>query len=178
MIAGCLDLKANTSAEGLYLSTFGQFLLTSTPYLPSTPPCLSLFVPGPRAKRTSSTPGIAITLQPQTGLEGTMSYPTLPPVTPQKPLPGAFFQTPVPSNAFDPPQRSIPRPTAQPNPTPQALPRFPPSLKPAPAQNVKTEERAARTVNDTLTQETRYPDLDSYLSRKWARNSMCFCGFG
>ncbi|KAL4803154.1 Non-repetitive/WGA-negative nucleoporin C-terminal-domain-containing protein [Aspergillus unguis] len=94
-----------------------------------------------------------------------MSYPTLPPVTPQKPLPGAFYQTPAPSNALNPPQPISPQPTAQPNQTPQALPRYPPALKPAPAQNTNTEDRAARTVNDTLTQEARYPDLDSYLSQ-------------
>ncbi|KAL4914088.1 Non-repetitive/WGA-negative nucleoporin C-terminal-domain-containing protein [Aspergillus aurantiobrunneus] len=96
-----------------------------------------------------------------------MSYPTLPPATPQKPLPGAFFQTPAPSNALNPPQPTSPQPTTQPiNPASQAaLPRFPLSLKPAPAQNLNTEERAAQTVNDTLTQEARYPDLDSYLSQ-------------
>ncbi len=97
-----------------------------------------------------------------------MSYPVLPPVTPQKPLPGAFFQTPAPGNALNQPQPTPPQPTAQPaNAAAQpVLPRFPPALKPAPAQNLNTEERAARTVNDTLTQEARYPDLDSYLSRK------------
>ncbi|KAL4927321.1 putative non-repetitive nucleoporin [Aspergillus undulatus] len=97
-----------------------------------------------------------------------MSYPSLPPVTPQKPLPGAFFQTPAPGNALNPPQPTAPQPTAQPSnnqASQPALPRLPPSLKPAPAQVLNTEERAARTVNDTLTQEARYPDLDSYLSQ-------------
>ncbi|RDW83688.1 putative non-repetitive nucleoporin [Aspergillus mulundensis] len=95
-----------------------------------------------------------------------MSYPQLPPLTPLKPLPGAF-ETPAPDNALYPPrttssaqqraQRSSPG-------GPPVLPRFPPSIKPAP-QDLNTEERAARTVNDTLTQEARYPDLDSYLSQ-------------
>ncbi|KAL5001002.1 Non-repetitive/WGA-negative nucleoporin C-terminal-domain-containing protein [Aspergillus recurvatus] len=95
-----------------------------------------------------------------------MSYPSLPPVTPQKPLPGAFFQTPAPGNALNPPQPTSAQQTAQPSsPAGQpVLPRFPPSIKPAP-QNLNTEERAARTINDTLTQEARYPDLDSYLSQ-------------
>ncbi|KAL4865547.1 hypothetical protein BDV12DRAFT_148286 [Aspergillus spectabilis] len=97
-----------------------------------------------------------------------MSYPTLPPVTPQKPLPGAFLQTPAPSNALNPPQPTSPQPTTQlTNPASQGtLPRYPPSsiLKPAvPVLNI--QERAARTVNDTLTQEARYPDLDSYLAQ-------------
>ncbi|KAL4876668.1 Non-repetitive/WGA-negative nucleoporin C-terminal-domain-containing protein [Aspergillus karnatakaensis] len=99
-----------------------------------------------------------------------MSYPTLPPVTPQKPLPGAFFQTPAPNNALNPPQPTSPQPFTQQRTSPTSqvsLPRFPPSsiLKPAAPAVVKTEERAARTVNDTLTQEARYPDLDSYLSQ-------------
>ncbi|KAI9368699.1 Non-repetitive/WGA-negative nucleoporin C-terminal-domain-containing protein [Aspergillus egyptiacus] len=96
-----------------------------------------------------------------------MSYPNLPPVTPQKPLPGAFFQTPAPSNALNPPRPVTPQPTAQPSisASPGTLPRLPPSiLKPTP-QNLNTEERAARTVNDTLAQEARYPELDSYLSQ-------------
>ncbi|KAL5340402.1 Non-repetitive/WGA-negative nucleoporin C-terminal-domain-containing protein [Aspergillus crustosus] len=98
-----------------------------------------------------------------------MSYPTLPQVTPQKPLPGAFFQTPAPNNALNPAQPTSPLPTT--TLTNQAsavtLPRFPPSsvLKPTASVVLNTEERAARTVNDTLTQEARYPDLDSYLSQ-------------
>lgn len=33
---------------------------------------------------------------------------------------------------------------------------------------IKPIERAARTINDTLTQEARYPDLDSYITREFA----------
>ncbi|KAL2815829.1 Non-repetitive/WGA-negative nucleoporin C-terminal-domain-containing protein [Aspergillus cavernicola] len=95
-----------------------------------------------------------------------MSYPSLPPMTPQKPLPGAFFQTPAPSNALNHPQFVSPQPTTQPA-SQAVLPRYPPSsvLKPTAPQNLNTEERAARTVNDTLAQEARYPELDSYLSQ-------------
>ena len=32
---------------------------------------------------------------------------------------------------------------------------------------MSAEERAAQAINDTLIQESRYPDLDSYLSRKY-----------
>jgi hypothetical protein len=31
---------------------------------------------------------------------------------------------------------------------------------------VSTEERGARTINSSLQSESRYPDLDSYLSRE------------
>ncbi|KAL4957209.1 Non-repetitive/WGA-negative nucleoporin C-terminal-domain-containing protein [Aspergillus filifer] len=98
-----------------------------------------------------------------------MSYPSLPPVTPQKPLPGAFFQTPAPGHALNPVQPTSPQPAVQPavnqNQVSQPLSRLAPSLKPATVPVLNTEERAARTVNDTLTQEARYPDLDSYLSQ-------------
>ncbi|KAL3471854.1 Non-repetitive/WGA-negative nucleoporin C-terminal-domain-containing protein [Aspergillus californicus] len=97
-----------------------------------------------------------------------MSYPDLPPVTPQKPLPGAFFQTPAPAPATTnaPVSRAAPPPTAHPLHSP-VLQRFAPSsvLKPTYSQNLNTQERAARTVNDTLLQEARYPELDSYLSQ-------------
>lgn len=98
-----------------------------------------------------------------------MSYPNLPPTfTPQRPLPGAYFQTPAPNNA----------PNAQPlfaakaaaasaeqDASPAALPKLPPAASKSKNQILSTEERAARTVDDTLAQEARYPDLDSYLSR-------------
>ncbi|KAB8224979.1 Non-repetitive/WGA-negative nucleoporin C-terminal-domain-containing protein [Aspergillus novoparasiticus] len=96
-----------------------------------------------------------------------MSYPNLPPaLTPQRPLPGAFFQTPGPNNvpsapAFSP--KPAPAPAEQPSPA--SLPKLPPAASKSKSQTLSTEERAARTVNDTLTQEARYPDLDSYLSQ-------------
>ncbi|KAE8146954.1 Non-repetitive/WGA-negative nucleoporin C-terminal-domain-containing protein [Aspergillus avenaceus] len=95
-----------------------------------------------------------------------MSYPNLPTLTPQRPLPGAFFQTPGPNNVpnapvFEPKQ--APAPAEQASPT--ALPKLPPAASQSKNQTLSTEERAARTVNDTLAQEARYPDLDSYLSQ-------------
>ncbi|KAL4892414.1 Non-repetitive/WGA-negative nucleoporin C-terminal-domain-containing protein [Aspergillus ambiguus] len=99
-----------------------------------------------------------------------MSYPNLPPtLTPQRPLPGAFFQTPGPNNASNPPVFA-PKPTtpvaapAQ-QASPASLPKLPPAASKSQSQTLNTEERAARTVNDTLTQEARYPDLDNYLSQ-------------
>ena len=99
-----------------------------------------------------------------------MSYPDLlPALTPQKPLPGAYFQTPAPSSSVAVPSFSIKAtaaPAEQPA-SPDALPRLPPTTFKPKSQALSTEERAAGTVNDTLAQEARYPDLDSYLSRKY-----------
>jgi nuclear pore complex protein Nup155 len=97
-----------------------------------------------------------------------MSYPNLhPALTPQRPLPGAFFQTPGPNNVANAPVFS-PKPAPAPaeQPSPASLPKLPPAASKSKSQTLSTEERAARTVNDTLIQEARYPDLDSYLSRK------------
>jgi nuclear pore complex protein Nup155 len=49
--------------------------------------------------------------------------------------------------------------------SPASLPKLPPAASKSQSQTLSTEERAARTVNDTLTQEARYPDLDNYLSQ-------------
>ncbi|OGM50874.1 non-repetitive nucleoporin [Aspergillus bombycis] len=96
-----------------------------------------------------------------------MSYPNLPPaLTPQRPLPGAFFQTPGPNNVPSAPAFSPkPAPVPAEQPSPASLPKLPPAASKSKSQTLSTEERAARTVNDTLTQEARYPDLDSYLSQ-------------
>ncbi|GAB1203650.1 hypothetical protein APSETT445_002287 [Aspergillus pseudonomiae] len=59
--------------------------------------------------------------------------------------------------------RPAPGPAEQPSPA--SLPKLPPAASKSKSQTLSTEERAARTVNDTLTQEARYPDLDSYLSQ-------------
>lgn len=93
-----------------------------------------------------------------------MSYPTLPtnipPGTPQRPLPGAFLQTPAPSRNIAPtsPQQQVPPQTP--------MPRMAPAIAQTSNQALSVEERGAHTINNTLAQEARYPDLDSYLSRK------------
>ncbi|GFG06808.1 probable nucleoporin C890.06 [Aspergillus udagawae] len=95
-----------------------------------------------------------------------MSYPNLPTLTPQKHLPGAFFQTPAPKNVSN---MSLISPTPAPAPaeraSPASLPKLPPAASKSQSQTLSIEERAASTVNDTLVQESRYPDLDSYLSQ-------------
>ncbi|KAJ5888990.1 nucleoporin [Penicillium taxi] len=92
-----------------------------------------------------------------------MSYPVLPnlaPATPQRALPGAYLQTPAVSRHTS---AQLGQPTQAPIPqTP--LPKLAPAIS-TQNQSLSTEERGAKTVNDTLIQESRYPDLDSYLSQ-------------
>jgi nuclear pore complex protein Nup155 len=88
-----------------------------------------------------------------------MSYPTLP-QTPQKALPGAYLQTPAPA----PSQNVLFAKPAAASPA-MPLPKLPPAASRSKNQTLSTEERGAQTVNDTLFQESRYPDLDNYLSR-------------
>ena len=107
-----------------------------------------------------------------------MEYPTLPnnlpPATPQKHLPGAYLQTPaVNRNVFQSPPQQPLQSQQQPQQqqtqaSPQVIPKLP--LNVVPNQNLTTEQRGARTINETLFQESRYPDLDSYLSRMYFRS--------
>ena len=84
--------------------------------------------------------------------------PNLPPATPQRPLPGAFVpDTVAPKTATAPAQ-----PAAAPQ---QNLPRMPPLAAKTQNQNLKAEERGAKTITETLSQESRYPNLDTTLSR-------------
>ena len=101
-----------------------------------------------------------------------MSYPTLPtpvtPATPQRPVPGTYQQTPAPATALQNAPLFTPRAAQAPveqQASPAMLPKLPPAASKNKIQTLSTEERAARTINDTLIQESRYPDLDSYLSR-------------
>jgi nuclear pore complex protein Nup155 len=94
--------------------------------------------------------------------------------TPQRPLPGAFFNTPAASRFGAPPQPSIFRPTglavAPPGATPQdANPQQTTSQSLTGLQNrsIQPIQRAARTINETLQKEANFPDLDSYVRRKY-----------
>ncbi|OXV07639.1 hypothetical protein Egran_04597 [Elaphomyces granulatus] len=93
-----------------------------------------------------------------------MSYPTL---TPQRPLPGTYFATPLPGDIPNAPNFQTKTPSV---PAGQSAPALsPPKVSPAAPKSknetLSTRQRAARTINDTLAQESRYPDLDSYLSQ-------------
>ncbi|KAJ5144206.1 uncharacterized protein N7515_002993 [Penicillium bovifimosum] len=97
-----------------------------------------------------------------------MSYPTLPtnlaPATPQKPLPGAYFQTPAPATTRTLPPFPAKSSVQQTEPqTP--MPKLPPAASKTKNQTVSTEERGAKTINSSLQSESRFPDLDSYLSQ-------------
>ncbi|KAJ6010403.1 hypothetical protein N7451_001815 [Penicillium sp. IBT 35674x] len=87
-----------------------------------------------------------------------MSYPilqaNLPPATPQKPLPGAYLQTPA----------VAPAAAAATGPSKPAPDQAPP-IAATQNRDLSVQERGARTINEFLYQESRYPDLDSYLSQ-------------
>jgi len=101
------------------------------------------------------------------------------PQTPQRPLPGTYLQTPAPNLSYQSRLTSQPgfRPgtvasqqqygsqgqsqalTQQPDPNGQGVGR-------PQSEQLRPIERASRTINGTLGQEARYPELDSYCSRK------------
>lgn len=100
------------------------------------------------------------------------------PRTPPKALPGAYIQTPafnkfqtgsMPQPAF----RSVPAPLQQQQNGPksggQALsvqPQQRYTVGKSTAGDLKPIERAARSLNETLNQESRYPEIDSYVGRE------------
>ncbi|KAF2733309.1 nucleoporin-domain-containing protein [Polyplosphaeria fusca] len=77
------------------------------------------------------------------------------PATPQRPTPGAFIATPAPGRP------GLFRGSSMQQPQP------PPSLS-APAPSLTPIERAARTINDMLAKDKRYPELESYISTQGA----------
>jgi nuclear pore complex protein Nup155 len=84
--------------------------------------------------------------------------------TPQRALPGTFFNTPA-VNRFAPPLRqpvfSAPSQPARASSNPQS----PQSAAPV-SQSSEPVQRAARTINEVLQREAGFPDLDSYVRRK------------
>jgi nuclear pore complex protein Nup155 len=104
-----------------------------------------------------------------------MAFPGL--QTPQRPLPGAFFNTPAASR-FDPrpPIPPIFRSNQQQfpaggggagglNPPAQQQQQAPEQQQPT-ARALQPIQRAAKTISDVLARESLYPDLDSYVRRK------------
>lgn len=100
--------------------------------------------------------------------------------TPQRPVPGAFLATPAPNRGQIPAPQ--PPPSAFRNVSYPSLPRdFGQVSQAAPAQqvaspapaapeNLKPLQRAGGTINETLEQEKRYPELDSYVGRTYAES--------
>jgi nuclear pore complex protein Nup155 len=83
------------------------------------------------------------------------------PATPQRSGPGAFINTPAPNRPNFQRQSSMSQPQSQSQsqsqPQQQALPA-PPVESPI--------ERAARTINNMLDRDSRYPSLEGYIGRK------------
>lgn len=105
--------------------------------------------------------------------------------TPQRPLPGAYLRTPATSKYQSGPigqpnfrtdgsmsiQNNAPSNNSQVSAQQsQQLQQSQQSTAPAARsgqESLKPIERAAKTINETLVQEARYPELDSYVGRKW-----------
>lgn len=101
--------------------------------------------------------------------------------TPQRPLPGAFLQTPATSRYQT---VTIGQPDFRSDGSMSVQNNAPSNFTQAPAQQLQQSqqstvaaaqsgpdslrpiERAAKTINETLVQEARYPELDSYVGRK------------
>lgn len=101
--------------------------------------------------------------------------------TPQKPLPGAFVQTPAPSRYQTGPDprrqlfRSQPSGGQQSNALQvqssspaQQLRQTSQSQTTTQAQPLLPVQRAARTINEVLQRDANFPDLDSYVKRKYS----------
>lgn len=101
------------------------------------------------------------------------------PSTPQRNLPGTFLQTPAPSrttgggglqstifrNTTTQSQNNS-QPTAQTSQQTYNAPNSSSAVSAAPPRSLNSIERAARTINNTLDEEARYPAIDNYLPRK------------
>ena len=107
--------------------------------------------------------------------------------TPQRPLPGAYIQTPA-LNKYRSSQQAQsnlplkPATTLSPHELQgQSHALIPHSQQAAQevgkfgAESLKPIERAAKTINETLSYETRYPELDSYIGRKLPKQALYIC---
>ena len=96
------------------------------------------------------------------------------PQTPQRPLPGAYLQTPSQrypqpqhSNFGAPPQSSTHSQGAQTQ--SQALtqqPQYNGQVSNRPPEDLKPVERASKAINDALHRESQFPELDAYITRE------------
>lgn len=105
------------------------------------------------------------------------------PQTPPKTLPGTYVQTPAFTKfqvgaISQPAFRSVPAPLQQqqngPMPGGHARSMQPQQMQTAgksTAGDLKPIERAARSINETLNQESRYPEIDSYIGRECSEAS-------
>jgi nuclear pore complex protein Nup155 len=104
-----------------------------------------------------------------------MSFPAF--QTPQRPLPGAFLQTPAASRYQGPgPARQLFRTQSSSSAPGISAERRSSSQPvgalvgpPTQAQILKPVQRAARTINEVLRKDANFPELDSYVKRKFAQ---------
>lgn len=97
------------------------------------------------------------------------------PQTPQKALPGAYVQTPAAhrfaTTAISQPEfRSVSASARQQyggqvSGTPGQPHQLQVTERPG-LENIRPVERAAKSINDTLSQESRFPEIDSYVGRE------------
>lgn len=96
--------------------------------------------------------------------------------TPQRPLPGAFLQTPAASRyqSGPDPSRTLFRQSSQNSQTGAAAQAQSSGTGSSQQQVVQTQpqprsllpvQRAARTINEVLQRDANFPDLDSYVRR-------------
>ena len=81
------------------------------------------------------------------------------PATPQRPLPGGYIATPAPAPTIFAANAASLRQNLQPPAADSG------NVASKTAQNTTPVERAARTINDTLAQEARFPDMESYITQ-------------
>ncbi|KAF2836043.1 putative non-repetitive nucleoporin [Patellaria atrata CBS 101060] len=94
------------------------------------------------------------------------------PATPQRPLPGNFISTPAGTARPQPPafpQYQLGQPASSqssaPQQQPQQVSQQSNGISTSTTKSLTLVERAARTINETLAQDLRYPALDNYLSQ-------------
>lgn len=92
------------------------------------------------------------------------------PITPARPVPGTYFQTPAPSfgNGALLQNRPLSSAGVRPQSAGSNLAQTTGAKTRAKGKpdTMSPRERGARTIDDALAQDSRYPDLDSYLSRE------------
>ncbi|KIW80995.1 hypothetical protein Z517_04018 [Fonsecaea pedrosoi CBS 271.37] len=99
--------------------------------------------------------------------------------TPVRPVPGIWPQTPaarpppIPAPSFQSPTTPMSRPSLIPSQPSAGLITTNPSDAPIqasmrPPESLEPVERAARTINESLASESRFPDVDSYLSQGYS----------
>ena len=112
-----------------------------------------------------------------------LSMMSFPPQTPPKVLPGAYIQTPALSRFQSASSNTRPLGSSSQQQygsyTSDAAVSRPPQQQQvhtnsdSPSETLLPIERAAKNISEMLNQEAQYPDLDSYIGRKWLSRNSC-----